>query len=219
MGQLQAHSLTREGSCYVDQSLVSAAMATRLAAGYTGLQINIYWLLLYLIYLLAPMCLSAEYHVYPIERQPASDRHYQWRPLNQQQEAAATSNREFQSSEAGSNQPYRDYTDTPFGLTRGSYRPAPQRHQITPYHQGYRFRPLSPSEQERIKQRNLVSQDSHQSFGELRFRPLNNPSETGRFGYSSSKPYQFRPDPRLNPGFSSDRNPFYTSEPTIEVFR
>jgi hypothetical protein len=202
--------------------VVSVAIATRLAAGYTGLQINNYWLLLCSVCLLAPMCLSAEYHVYPLGRQPASiksDGQYQWRPLSQQQEGAATSNREQQASDVRSSQLYRDSTDTPFGLPRGSYRPVPQRLEITPYHQSYRFRPLSPSEQERIKQRKPASQDSHPTSGELRFRPQNSPSETGRFGYSSSKPYRFRPDPRLNPGFSSDTNPFYTSEPTIEAFR
>jgi hypothetical protein len=195
------------------------ALAARLAAGYADLQINIYWLLLSSVCLLAPISLFAEYPLYPSGRQQASiesHRQYQWRPL---QDGAVNSNRESQASAAPSNQHYRDYTDTPFGLPMGSYRPVEQRHEITPHHQGYRFRPLSPSEQERIKQRNLASQDSHQASAELRFRPHNSSSETGRFGYSSDKQYRFRPDPRLNPGYSSETNPFYTSEPTIEAFR
>ncbi|MCG7899001.1 MAG: hypothetical protein JAY99_05070 [Candidatus Thiodiazotropha lotti] len=187
------------------------------------MHINIYLLLLWSVCLLAPVQLFAERYAYPLNDSRSFGSRsnsgvygqYQWRPLNQHQEMASQTEREWKRSADQSTQPYRDYTDTPFGLPEGTYRPVPQRHEITPYHQGYRFRPLNPSEQERIKQRNLTNRETRQPVGELRFRPQQSTSETGRFGYSQGNQYRFRPDERLDRGFPSDTTPFYTSEPQL----
>ena len=185
------------------------------------MRINIHLLLLGLVCLVAPVQLFAERYAYPVN-DPNSARpqsgsgvygQYQWRPLNDRQQTAPAANQEWRGSVDRSSQPYRDYTDSPFGLPEGTYRPVPQRHEITPYHQGYRFRPLSPSEQERIKQRSVTERDSHQPSGELRFRPQQSTSEAGRFGYSHGNEYRFRPDERLDRGFPAGTTPFYTSEP------
>jgi hypothetical protein len=187
------------------------------------LQFNTYLLLLWLVCLLAPLQLSAERYAYPDDEDYSgkpqvnlgSAGRYQWRPLNERRGSTTTPNSDWKGQDYQPTQHYSDYTDTPFGLPRGSYRPVKQRHEITP-HQGYRFRPLSPTEQQRLKQRNLVKQDSQQSSGRPRFRPQHFSSEVGRFGYSSGKQYRFRPDERLDSGFSSETTPFYTSEPHFQ---
>ncbi|MBW9256053.1 MAG: hypothetical protein K1562_00310 [Candidatus Thiodiazotropha sp. (ex. Lucinisca nassula)] len=185
------------------------------------MHINISLLLLWLVCLLAPVQLLAERYAHPLNNpEPVGNRsnsgvyrHYQWRPLNESQQSAAQAEAEWSGSAGRSTQHYRDYTDTPFGLPEGTYRPVPERHEITPYHQGFRFRPINPAEQERIKQRNLTNREIRQPSGKLRFRPQQSTSESGRFGYSQGNQYRFRPDERLDRGFPSDTTPFYTSEP------
>ncbi|MCG7938218.1 MAG: hypothetical protein N0C88_05085 [Candidatus Thiodiazotropha lotti] len=187
------------------------------------MHINIYLLLSWLVCLMVPVQLFAERYAYPVndpnsvKSRSASGIYgqYQWRPRNQQQEAAPLAGSDWKGAAGRSTQSYRDYTDSPFGLPEGTYRPVPQRHEITPYHQGYRFRPLNPSEQKRIKQHNLTNREIRQPSGELRFRPQQSTSEIGRFGYSQGNQYRFRPDERLDRGFPSGTTPFYTSEPQL----
>ncbi|MCG8050402.1 MAG: hypothetical protein JAZ15_04305 [Candidatus Thiodiazotropha endolucinida] len=185
------------------------------------MHINIYSLLLWLVSLLAPVQLFAERYAYPLNNPESVGARsksgiygqHQWRPLNEEQGSGVQAGGEWRGSADRSTHSYRDYTDTPFGLPEGTYRPVPERHEITPYHQGFKFRPLNPAEQERVKQRNLTNREVRQPSGQLRFRPQQSGSESGRFGYSQGNQYRFRPDERLDRGFPSDTTPYYTSEP------
>ncbi|MCU7827727.1 MAG: hypothetical protein KZQ85_01535 [Candidatus Thiodiazotropha sp. (ex Myrtea sp. 'scaly one' KF741663)] len=47
-----------------------------------------------------------------------------------------------------------DYVDEPLGLPPGTYRRIEERHTITPHREGFRFRPIDPNEQQRVKDHN-----------------------------------------------------------------
>jgi hypothetical protein len=126
---------------------------------------------------------------------PQNGNRYRWRPLDEESEGAQADKREQQKSRlpvAG------DYTDEPFGLPPGTYRPIEQRHTITPHLEGYRFRPIVPEEQVRNRTRNERQEHSQsnrnypQSAGQ---------AESGYEGYpmdGQAPTYNFRPDPRLD---------------------
>ena len=89
-----------------------------------------------------------------------------------------------------------DYTDEPFGLPPGTYRPVEQRHTIIPHLEGYRFRPLVPEEQLRNRERNEEQASMRQEEGWAGFG-----SQSGGGGYPSAgkRPdFRFRPDSRLD---------------------
>jgi hypothetical protein len=128
---------------------------------------------------------------------------FRWRPLNEEEEKL------HQNSSTGSYTgrvnkssvlyppAFTDYAETPPGLPRGVYRPVEERHTIIPHKNGFRFRTLTPAEQERIKRRNaLYNQYWLPERSEKQSLP---PSDS----YSYSVPrrqeaYRFRPDKRLD---------------------
>lgn len=119
--------------------------------------------------------------------------HYRWRPLNGDESPSGSSADSFQGGYQTQQPSYRpplvmDYADTPPGLPRGVYRPVEKRHSITPHKDGFRFRTLTPREQQRTKRRN---QEYNQAD---RF------SSDGYGGLDSSpqQGYRFRPDKRLD---------------------
>lgn len=121
---------------------------------------------------------------------------YRWRPLD----AAGDSGEQAQAPPAHGPRreaygtPGSDYTDEPFGLPRGTYRRIEERHTIVPHDEGFRFRPLKPEEQERVKERN---QRDRRSYPET-------PDMNGRWGdprgNSMQTPPKFRPDKRFDGG-------------------
>lgn len=120
---------------------------------------------------------------------------YRWRPLE--------SDRPIQPKPAPPRdvQSYpliNDYTDEPFGLPRGTYRRIEERHTITPHEEGYRFRPIDPGEQQRVKERNEEGRRNYTDT--LPSRPDagvgNSPFRIDR---TPSAP-RFRPDKRLDKG-------------------
>ncbi len=135
-----------------------------------------------------------------------------WRPLDedeitQQARDRATSYRGLPTRPP----PYQDYTDTPYGLPRGVYRPVEERHNITPHHQGYRFRPLTPNEQVRVRKRNIDHQNEmSRSTGEA--RPTYSPRVSSGSGFTGQENLRFRPDKRL-PSISNNPLRNDTSDP------
>lgn len=90
--------------------------------------------------------------------------------------------------------PVADYAQPPAGLPRGLYRPVEERHTITPHLEGYRFRPLRPDEQVRLKARS-----------DKTLRAPEDDRQSDAMGYAESMPGGrearpvFRPDKRLEP--------------------
>jgi hypothetical protein len=189
------------------------------------LQINVFLRFSWLLFLIGPAVVLAEQQAAPFSTQysqPLQDDfergEYRWRPLKKREEQVTTSpGIDWGRSATPLAPQYRDYADTPSGLPRGVYRPVPKRHQITPHHQGYRFRPLSPAEQERIKKRNIANRESNQPPRELVFRPYRR--TTGRRSYSLSAQgqYRFRPDKRLEES-PSRIVPLYSLEPGFKSY-
>ena len=89
-----------------------------------------------------------------------------------------------------------DYTDEPFGLPRGTYRNIEQRHTITPHHEGFRFRPIDPGEQQRNRERNLSSAQRRQENMAPPVVPPNGFAEGNPQGMQPPV-LKFRPDARL----------------------
>jgi hypothetical protein len=104
---------------------------------------------------------------------------YRWRPLKDEADADVNRYREDRFTDKPGSY---DYTDEPFALPRGTYRRIEQRHTITPYHEGYRFRPIDPLEQLRNRNRNKRQERSERDRSVTRQRPN----------------WRFRPDPRLD---------------------
>ncbi|MEW8511185.1 MAG: hypothetical protein AB2608_10155 [Candidatus Thiodiazotropha sp.] len=155
---------------------------------------------------------------------------YRWRPLNDEEprgESSANLVPEgFENRQSNRAPRVTDYAVAPPGLPRGVYRPVEERHNITPHKDGFRFRTLSPSEQQRIKRRNEAYNKAWQpSRGETGQRL----SSEGYGGFEANRQqdYQFRPDKRLEkrqggswgyPGtFSGD--PAFTEAYPAQMFR
>jgi hypothetical protein len=128
---------------------------------------------------------------------------FRWRPLSEDEEKQRNEPPAGAFEGQRQNQPAHyppsvmDYADTPPGLPRGVYRPVEQRHTITPHKAGYRFRTLTPDEQQRIKRRNETYNQSWQP------KQRENRSFPSSDGYSYAEPrrqgsYRFRPDKRLD---------------------
>ncbi len=135
-----------------------------------------------------------------------------WRPLGSNETGREThDNVSYPPDRALGPPPYRDYTDSPFGLPRGVYRPVEERHNITPHHQGYRFRPLTPNEQVRVRKRNADQQNAVRRRMDG-FRPeyasqtADAPVTPGQEGF------RFRPDARF-PSQNEDPLQHYNPNP------
>ncbi|MBT2970089.1 MAG: hypothetical protein KME56_13245 [Candidatus Thiodiazotropha sp. (ex Ctena orbiculata)] len=158
------------------------------------------------------------------------EEHYRWRPLNEEEQRGESSTKlvpeVFENRQSGRAQSVVDYAETPPGLPRGVYRPVEERHNITPHKDGFRFRTLSPSEQQRIKRRNDAYSKAWQPNRRETGQRLS--SELyGGFEANRQQEYQFRPDKRLQkqqgrswgyPGtFTSD--PAFTEAYPAPMFR
>jgi hypothetical protein len=116
-----------------------------------------------------------------------------WRPLESASQSAESAAAGQVSKGASS---AFDYTDEPFGLPRGTYRRIEQRHTITPHLEGYRFRPISPEEQLRNRQRNTSSVQTREADSSAQF--FSHRNDQGGFRQGPQAPdFKFRPDPRL----------------------
>ena len=123
-----------------------------------------------------------------------SEGFYRWRPREEGDDDAVTYRDQRQPRQGTS---VGDYTDEPFGLPRGTYRPIEDRHTITPQLEGFRFRPIVPEEQLRNRSRNeqhdqvLSDQGYRQPAGRADLEevyPMN----------GQAPAFDFRPDPRLD---------------------
>jgi hypothetical protein len=139
-----------------------------------------------------PYNLYTEQHVAPTAAK--SGGRYRWRPLEEQ--AVGESARQGQARPSWRSG-VMDYTDEPFGLPPGTYRPIEERHTITPHREGYRFRPINPQEQRRNRARNITQERNQGERG--------SPQSTERTGgagvsYTGEQmpAFKFRPDPRLD---------------------
>jgi hypothetical protein len=117
-----------------------------------------------------------------------------WRPLEAESEQTV-SDSDGWTSQGGS--PSFDYTDEPLGLPRGTYRRIEQRHTITPHLEGYRFRPIEPDEQERNRQRNESSAQSHRDDTSSPASIYDNHTQGYQQGIRRPT-VKFRPDTRLD---------------------
>ena len=151
---------------------------------------------------------------YDRPRQAGFDqRQYRWRPFEGKEQPSVS---QWPQSEAPVKQSvpdYQDYADTPMGLPRGVYRPVQERHEITPHHQGFRFRPLSPAEQVRIKKRNSANRDAGKQR-DIVFRPQSQTAHGRDSTVSRQSRYRFRPDKRLDT-IERRRVPSYSQEPAF----
>jgi hypothetical protein len=152
---------------------------------------------------------DAQYHQQPSSYQLM--RPYRWRPLKKGKKRYTTKQLNTPSLNPSSVQGYQDYADPQRGLPYDAYRPVKKRHHLTPYYQGYRFRPLSPNEQMRVKKRNREYEEqlSLEAYLYHSQQPVIYDRPQGDW---PSQPYRFRPDKRLN----QKVNPFpqtYAAEP------
>jgi hypothetical protein len=139
-----------------------------------------------------PYSLYTEQHSAPAAAKNRG--YYRWRPLEEEDSKAST---ELRQPRPAWGRGGTDYTDEPFGLPPGTYRPIEERHTITPHLEGYRFRPIDPDEQRRNRMRNK-SQERIQAEG-------GGPQSNGREGVPGASytgeqtpAFMFRPDPRLD---------------------
>jgi hypothetical protein len=138
-------------------------------------------------------------HDLSIDRQltPASPQNggfYRWRPL---EEEATKESIKSQQPRPIWGTGVMDYTDEPFGLPPGTYRPIEQRHTITPHLEGYRFRPIDPEEQRRNRARKETQERIHAEQGLRQSNGREGFSEA--YGTGGERPALiFRPDPRLD---------------------
>lgn len=139
---------------------------------------------------------------------------YRWRPLDGEEPPPVLQWPEYATVNERNLPAYHDYADTPPGLPRGVYRPVRERHKITPHHQGYRFRPLSPAEQVRIKERNSAARDGDKQPG-LVFRSQRQAVHGRDSTVSRQSRYRFRPDKRLD-AVENGRAPYHSRR---SVFR
>lgn len=144
-----------------------------------------------------------QYRVQPEDGLGFQQDQFRWRPLSGDEDKL--SNKSSVGSFKGQRQNQStlyppsviDYAETPPGLPRGVYRPVEERHAIIPHMDGFRFRTLTPDEQQRIKRRNEYYNQSWQP------KQSENRSSPSTDGYSYSEPqrqgaYKFRPDKRLD---------------------
>jgi hypothetical protein len=188
------------------------------------LQIKVFVRLSWLLFLIGSAVALAEQRAYPFSTQYSQPQQigsgqgaYRWRPLEEKDEQVTSSGFDRARSADTLVPHYRDYADTPSGLPKGVYRPVPKRHQITPHHQGFRFRPLSPAEQERIKKRNTANRESNQPPREMIFRPYRRRTGGTNYSLSAQGQYRFRPDKRLEES-TSRTTPLYSLEPGFTTY-
>jgi hypothetical protein len=118
-----------------------------------------------------------------------------WRPLDE--DTSVESGREPVHA-VGPYPGVRDYTDEPLGLPRGTYRRIEERHTITPQLEGYRFRPIDPSEQLRNRSRNETQEQTQRGHTAA---PSNRTIIVPPYAYDRSgqvPALNYRPDPRLD---------------------
>ncbi|MEW8508652.1 MAG: hypothetical protein AB2598_18325 [Candidatus Thiodiazotropha sp.] len=154
---------------------------------------------------------------------------YRWRPLNEEQQGESSTNlvpNVIDNGRSNRPPPIIDYAESPPGLPRGVYRPVEKRHNITPHMDGYRFRTLSPSEQQRIKRRNEEYSRAWQPNRKETSQQLSSEPYYG-FKTDSQQGYRFRPDKRLEkrqgrnwgePG-SFPNDPAFTEAYPAQMFR
>jgi hypothetical protein len=126
---------------------------------------------------------------------PQSSTRYRWRPLDEENAGAQAERRGPPTNRMPA---VEDYTDEPFGLPPGTYRPIEQRHTITPHLEGYRFRPIVPEEQVRNRTQN---ERQEQSLSDRNYPQSAGQGEPAYEGYPMGgqvPSYNFRPDPRLD---------------------
>jgi hypothetical protein len=190
------------------------------------------WLVAFVDVLAREPYADYQYHTQPEGGLGFQQDQFRWRPLNEDEEKLRDEsyNGSFRGQRQNQSTLYPpsaiDYADTPPGLPQGVYRPVEKRHTITPHMDGFRFRTLTPDEQQRIKRRNEYFNQSWQpKLSEIRVFPSAD-------GYSYSEPprqgaYMFRPDKRLDNkrGGSWDRshdfpyNPAFTESYQTPMFR
>ncbi|MES9992936.1 MAG: hypothetical protein ABW098_13340 [Candidatus Thiodiazotropha sp.] len=171
-----------------------------------------------------------QFHEQTRQRPAQSEDRYRWRPLNNEEQQGTSTSKQvpdmFDNGQSNRAPRIIDYAETPPGLPRGVYRPVEDRHNITPHKDGYRFRSLSPREQERIKRRNEAynrawqpkPKQAEQQFSSERF---------GSFETNRQQDYRFRPDKRLekqqgrNWGYPSTftNDPAFTEAYPAPMFR
>ncbi|MCU7845499.1 MAG: hypothetical protein KZQ93_16850 [Candidatus Thiodiazotropha sp. (ex Monitilora ramsayi)] len=129
------------------------------------------------------------------------DNQFRWRPDETEPVQESSSSRG-----SGWNQrddvytPATDYVDEPLGLPPGTYRRIDERHTITPHQDGFRFRPIEPSEQERVKDRNI----EHRRKQHVTETPPSQINGWGNGGYYIEKQ---PPKPRFRPDSRFDKKP------------
>ncbi|MCU7920775.1 MAG: hypothetical protein KZQ95_20830 [Candidatus Thiodiazotropha sp. (ex Epidulcina cf. delphinae)] len=141
---------------------------------------------------------------------------YRWRPLDDETPPVHQADQPVEPSVSIEQRypPVTDYAETPPGLPRGVYRPVEERHNITPHHEGFRFRSLSPSEQSRIERRNQQSRQSRMKLenGGRREMPATPYAKGDRINWGG---YTFRPDKRLDNKGRGDVVPSYPYPPAF----
>jgi hypothetical protein len=125
---------------------------------------------------------------------PQNGGFYRWRPLEEESSKASP---QLRQPRPAWGRGVTDYTDEPFGLPPGTYRPIEQRHTITPHLEGYRFRPIKPEEQ----RRNRARQETRGRIHDEQDLRQSNEREglSDAYGAGGKRPaYNFRPDPRFD---------------------
>ena len=140
---------------------------------------------------------------------------YRWRPQesdNSERQTEVPPERAPRREAYGSSG--TDYMDEPFGLPRGTYRRIEERHTIVPHDEGFRFRPLKPEEQARVKERNQRDRQTNPGGSGID-RRWGDP----RFDGMPSTP-AFRPDKRLDGGARESRGRYtYPENRQLQQFR
>lgn len=127
------------------------------------------------------------------------DRQPRWRPQEIEKEETGSSPGKPWSQKADSFAPNIDYADEPPGLPPGTYRRIEERYTITPYQDGFRFRPIDPSEQQGIKDR--YREEGPQQNRSKRLQPgIQGWDGSGYIIENRSPAPRFRPDERLDKG-------------------
>ncbi len=146
------------------------------------------------------------------------DRLLRWRPQENEAEEKARSSGNNWSQRSDSHAPSIDYTDQPPGLPPGTYRQIGERFTITPYQDGFRFRPIDPNEQQGIKDR--YREQVPQNRGK-RLEPRVQGWDGSGYSVERRSPApRFRPDARLDNGAGkAPRRYSYPQQPGSPLFR
>jgi hypothetical protein len=147
------------------------------------------------------------------------DRQLRWRPQESEKEETGSSSGKPWSQKSDSFVPSTDYVDEPPGLPPGTYRRIEERQTITPYQDGFRFRPIGPSEQQGIKDR--YREQKPQPNSSKRLQPRVQGWDGSGYNIEQRAPTpRFRPDARLDNGAGkAPRRYSYPQQPGSPLFR